>query len=348
MSAGAAEAGAPRILTVRTRHGLWRLGVRALVVRTIMVVVLLALGAVALTSGTYQLDLSQVIAAISGGGEDNVRKLVVDWRLPRVLFAVLAGVALGVSGAIFQSLTRNPLGSPDVIGFDAGSYTGALVVMLLLGSSSYLLIATGAAAGGILTAMLVYLLAYRGGIQGFRFIIVGIGVSAFLVGVNSYVLISTGAQEARAAVSWGFGSFSALGYEQLIPFAVILAVVVPLVASARRGFAQLELGDDAARALGVRIESTRLSMTVLGVALTALVTAAAGPIAFVALVAPQVARRLVRSPGSDMSSAGLLGAVLLLGADLIGQRMNITVGLVTVVLGGGYFAWLLIREGFRR
>ena len=345
---GAAIDEGPGMLSLRVGDVLWRLEVRTLVIRLLLVVLLIALSVATLMVGTFQLDFSQVLSALTGGAEDNIRKLVVEWRLPRLLFAVLGGVALGVSGAIFQSLTRNPLGSPDVIGFDAGSYTGALVMMLLLGSTSYVLIATGAVVGGVLTALLVYLLAYRGGIQGFRFIIVGIGVSAFLVGINSYLLISTGAQQARAAVAWGFGSFSALGYEQLLPFALALVVILPLVALTRRGFAQLELGDDAAKALGVRVERQRLTMTVLGVALTAVVTAAAGPIAFVALVAPQVARRLVRSPGLDLSSAAIVGAVLLLAADFIGQRINITVGLVTVVLGGGYFAWLLIREGFRR
>ncbi|WP_334147487.1 FecCD family ABC transporter permease [Microbacterium sp.] len=339
---------APRMLSLRLGGGIWRLELRTLVIRIVLLVLLLALGVAALMIGTYQLDTSQVLAALSGGGEGTIRKLVLEWRLPRVLFAVLGGLALGISGAIFQSLTRNPLGSPDVIGFDAGSYTGALIVMLVLGSVSYAVIATGAVLGGVVTALLVYLLAYRRGIQGFRFIIVGIGVSAFLVGINSYLLISTGIQEARAAVAWGFGSFSGLGYEQLLPFVLVLLVILPLVMFARRGFAQLELGDDAAKAVGVDVECTRLAMTVLGVALTAIVTAAAGPIAFVALVAPQVARRLVRAPGLDLVSAGITGALLLLSADFIGQRIDITVGLVTVVVGGGYFAWLLIREGFRR
>ncbi|WP_449407839.1 FecCD family ABC transporter permease [Microbacterium maritypicum] len=338
----------PRLIAVRIGTAIWRVERRTVLFRCLLAVLVLLLGVAALTIGTFSLDLSQVVSALGGGGEESVRKLVVDWRLPRVLFAVLGGAALGVSGAIFQSLTRNPLGSPDVIGFDAGSYTGALIVMLVVGSVSYSFIAAGAVLGGVVTALVVYVLAYRRGIQGFRFIIVGIGVSAFLVGINGYLLISTGAQEARAAVAWGFGSFSALGWTQLVPFALVLAVILPLVAAARRPFAQLELGDDAAKALGIGVERTRLVMTVLGVALTAVVTAAAGPIAFVALVAPQVARRLVRAPGLDLTSAGIMGALLLLASDFIGQRIDITVGLVTVVLGGGYFAWLLIREGLRR
>lgn len=339
---------APRVGNWRRGDVVWRIEMRTLLVRAAAVVALIVVAMIALSIGTYQLELAQVLSALTGGGEDPARKLVLEWRLPRVLFAVLGGVALGVSGAIFQSLTRNPLGSPDVIGFDAGSYSGALVVMLVLGGTTYAAVATGAVLGGAVTALVVYLLAYRRGVQGFRFIIVGIGVSAFLVGINNYLLISTGEQQARAAVAWGFGSLSALGLEQLLPFSLVLLVLFPLIAVSRGDFAQLELGDDAAKALGVRVERSRLTMTVLGVGLTALVTAAAGPIAFIALVAPQLARRLMRSPGLDLTSAGILGALLLLMADVVGQRIQVTVGLVTVVLGGGYFAWLLIREGLRR
>lgn len=339
---------APRMVIWRRGDVVRHVERRTLIARSAAIAALIVVAVIALMIGTYQLDIVQVLSALSGGGEDPARKLVLEWRLPRVLFAVLAGIALGVSGAIFQSLTRNPLGSPDVIGFDAGSYSGALFVMLVLGGTAYGAVATGAVLGGALTALVVYVLAYRRGVQGFRFIIVGIGVSAFLVGINNYLLISTGQQQARAAVAWGFGSLSALGLEQLLPFSLVLLVLFPLVAISRRGFAQLELGDDAAQALGVQVERSRLTMTLLGVALTALVTASAGPIAFIALVAPQLAKRLVRSPGLDLTSAGILGALLLLIADVVGQRVQVTVGLVTVVLGGGYFAWLLIREGSRR
>lgn len=321
---------------------------RTMLVRAILVVLALALAIVGVTTGTYSLSLDELGQALVGEGREAVVRMVWEWRLPRILFALLGGIALAVSGGIFQSLTRNPLGSPDVIGFDAGAYTGALLVMLVLGSTSYGLLAVGAVAGGAITALAVYLLAWRKGVQGFRFIIVGIGLAAFLTGINNYLLIRTGTEAARAAVSWGFGSFNSLGFTQFWPFAAGVVVLLVLVGFRATSFSQLELGDDAASALGIRVERSRFVMTLLGVGLTAAVTAAAGPIAFVALVAPQVARRLTRGRGLDLPTAALTGAVLLAIADFVGQRMEISVGLVTVVLGGGYFLWLLISEGRRR
>jgi len=331
----------------RGRHSL-RLPARTLLVRGILVLLALALAVVGVTTGTYVLSLDELGQALVGDGREAIVRMVWEWRLPRVLFALVGGVALAVSGSIFQSLTRNPLGSPDVIGFDAGAYTGALLIMLVLGSTSYALLAVGAVVGGALTALAVYLLAWRNGIQGFRFIIVGIGLAAFLTAINNYLLIRTGAEEARSAVSWGFGSFASLGFAQFWPFALGVAVLLVLVASRATAFGQLELGDDAASALGVNLERTRFVMVLLGVSLTAAVTAAAGPIAFLALVAPQLARRITRARGLDIPSSALTGGVLLLAADLVGQRIDISVGLVTVVLGGGYFLWLLINEGRRR
>jgi len=325
-----------------------RVPARTILVRGILVVLAFGLAVVGVAAGTYVLSLEEFGQALVGDGREAIVRMVWEWRLPRVLFAFVGGIALAVSGSIFQSLTRNPLGSPDVIGFDAGAYTGALLVMLVLGSTSYGLLAVGAVVGGALTALGVYVLAWRNGIQGFRFIVVGIGLAAFLTGINNYLLIRTGAEEARSAVSWGFGSFASLGFAQFWPFAVVVAVLLLLVASRATSFGQLELGDDAASALGVPLERTRFVMVLLGVALTAVVTAAAGPIAFLALVAPQLARRLTRARGLDIPSSALTGGVLLLSADLVGQRAEISVGLVTVVLGGGYFLWLLINEGRRR
>jgi len=343
----AVDFGGRMLVWRRGAHSL-RLPRRTLVVRIVLGVLCGVLGVVGVTTGTYVLSLDELAQVLVGEGREAVVRMVWEWRLPRVMFALVGGSALAVSGGIFQSLTRNPLGSPDVIGFDAGAYTGALLVILVLGSSSYAVLAVGAVIGGALAALAVYLLAWRKGVQGFRFIIVGIGLAAFLTGINNYLLIRTGAEQAKAAVSWGFGSFASLGFTQFWPFAAAVLVLLILVATRSSGFGQLELGDDAASALGIDVERTRFVMTLLGVGLTAVVTAAAGPIAFVALVAPQVARRLTRARGLDLPSAALTGAVLLLVADLIGQRIEISVGLVTIVLGGGYFLWLLINEGRRR
>ncbi|MBN8931430.1 MAG: iron chelate uptake ABC transporter family permease subunit, partial [Rhizobium pusense] len=303
--------------------------------------------AISLTSGKYPIALIDVLGALMGQGDDMVRMVVVEWRLPRVALAFLLGAALAMSGAIFQSLTRNPLGSPDIIGFSAGSYTGALVVILLL-SGGYYETAAGALIGGIVTAMAVYLLAYRRGVQGFRLIVVGIGVAAMLSAFNAWMIREADLQVAMSAAIWGAGSLNGLGFEQLVPVTIVLCIVTPLVLLLSRPMRQLEMGDDAARASGVNANRTRLLLMILGVALTAIVTAAAGPISFIALAAPQIARRLTRSAGVALIPSALSGGLLLLTADWAAQHalgVQLPVGVMTVSIGGLYFIWLLIREG---
>lgn len=336
-----------RTLVVRRPAVSFRVSRRTVLVVVGLLIALAAISLVTLAVGTFQLTLGEVLQALVGQGDKAARMVVFEWRLPRLLFAIGCGIALALGGAIFQSITRNPLGSPDVIGFDAGAYTGALLVMLVAGSGSYLAVAGGAVAGGLATAAVVYVLAYRGGVQGFRLIVVGIGVSAMLYSVNSYLILSVDTQRALLAAQWNAGSLNALGYTQLLPFAVALVLLLPVVAMVAPSLAQNELGDDAARALGSNAERTRLVASVVAVALTALVTAAAGPIAFIALVAPQVSKRLTRSPGLGLTASALTGAVLLAASDFVAQRIALPVGLVTVSVGGCYLIWLLIRE-YRR
>ena len=261
-----------------------RLHRRSLLIGVILTVLILLIGLACLMSGSYPIPLPDALDALRGQGEDMVRMIVVEWRLPRVLLAILLGAALGMSGAIFQSLTRNPLGSPDIIGFAAGSYTGALIVILLL-SGGYYEIAAGALIGGILTAFAVYALAWRHGAQGFRLIIVGTGISAMLSAFNGWMIKAADLNVAMAAAIWGAGSLNGLGFDQLLPVAIVLAIIIPLTMLLARPMRQLEMGDDAARASGVHASRTRLLLMILGVALTATVTAAAGPIAFIALAA---------------------------------------------------------------
>lgn len=324
-----------------------RLDRRAIVIVAALIVVLLVVSVATLAIGTYQLTVGEVVSALFGQGESRVRLIVVEWRLPRLLLAIGCGIALAISGAIFQSITRNPLGSPDVIGLDAGAYTGALVVMLVIGSGSYSLIAAGSVIGGLATAAVVYLLAYRGGVEGFRLIIVGIGVGALLASFNTYFLLIVDVNQAIVAASWGAGSLNALGWDQLGPFSLVLLALLPFVVALAPGLSQGELGDDAAQALGSNVERTRLFSTIVAVALTALVTAAAGPISFIALVAPQLAKRMTGLPGLGLVASAAVGATLLATADFIAQRIALPVGLVTVSAGGCYLIWLLVRE-YRR
>jgi len=327
-----------------------RFSVRPALVCAVLVLAALAVAVLALGTGEFTLTPTEVVRALAGEGTRAARLVVVEWRLPRVLLALLIGAALGLAGAVFQALTRNPLGSPDVIGFNTGAYTGVLVVTVFVGNGYYL-VAAGALIGGLGTAMVVYLLAFKRGVQGFRLIIVGIAISAMLGSANQWFIIKVDLQAAFAAAIWGQGSLNGLGWAQVTPVAVIVGVLcVALIAYGPR-LSLLEMGEDAAAALGVRVEATRLGYLVLGVALTAVATAAAGPISFVALAAPQLAQRLTRTPGIALVPSAAMGAFLLMLSDWLAQRVfaptQLPVGIVTVSVGGIYFVWLLVRQARR-
>jgi len=337
-----------RVLVFRRGRLSGRWSRRSAVVGTILGVTALSLTIVAVSIGTYPLSLAQIASALIGTADAQTTLLVTGWRLPRALIALACGVALALSGAIFQSLTRNPLGSPDIIGFSSGSYTGAVVMMLAVGSTRYLDVAAASLVGGCATAIVVYVLATRNGsAQPFRLIIMGIGVGALLSSLNSALMLFVDVDTAMLAAVWAAGSLNGLGYEQLVPLAGVLAILVVALAILAPSIGQLESGDDAARGVGVRANAVRSASVVVGVALTALVTAAAGPISFVALAAPQIARRLTRSPGLNLTSSALVGASVLLASDILAQRLGFPVGVVTAALGGAYLAWLLATE-FRR
>ena len=320
---------------------------RSLAVTAILLVLALAAGVLALGTGDLVVPPADVVKALVGQGDGVSHLVVVEWRLPRVLLALLLGVALGLSGAIFQALTRNPLGSPDVIGFNTGAYTGVLVVIVFFGNGYYLT-AAGALIGGLVTAASVYLFAYQRGIQGFRLIIVGIAVSAVLSSVNEWFQIKVKLQTAVAASIWGQGSLNGLSWQQVTPVVTLLAVLTATLLAAGPRLQLLELGDEVATGLGVRVEATRLAYLGIGVALIALATAAAGPIAFVALAAPQLAQRLTRSAGMALGPAAAMGALLLIVSDWVAQHVfaptQLPVGVVTVTIGGAYFAWMLARQ----
>jgi iron complex transport system permease protein len=341
-----------RVLPVRLAGGRFsrRIGLRALLVTVALVLVALAIGVVSLATGDFVVPVGQVLAAIVGEASPRAELVVMDWRMPRVLLALLLGAALGAAGAIFQSLTRNPLGSPDILGLDVGAYTGALLV-IMAGVTAPGPVAVASLTGGLLTALVVYLLAYRRGFQGFRLIIVGIAVSAMLAALNTWLILSADLYLAIAAAAWGAGSLNGAGWAQVGPTAaVLLGVGLALVVLARPLHAA-GLGDDAARALGVRLGAARLALVVVGVALTATATAVAGPIAFVALAAPQLARRLTGSAGVTLTGAAAMGMCLLAASDFVAQHAfaptQLPVGLVTVCLGGMYLVWLLIRQARR-
>ncbi|GAS94982.1 ferric enterobactin ABC transporter, permease protein FepG [Mycolicibacterium canariasense] len=307
----------------------------------------LILAVLALGVGEYPVSPAEVIDVLTGREQGFVSVLVLQWRMPRIVLALVIGAALGMSGAIFQALTRNPLGSPDVIGFNFGAYTGALVAIGAFGGGYYLT-ALGGVIGGLLTAVVVYLLAYRQGVAGFRLIIVGIGVGAMLSSLNQWIILKIKLHQAITAAIWQQGTLSGLHWEQAIPVLVCVAIVIAILVPIGPQLPILQMGDDAAGGLGVRPERARVAYFGVGVLLIAVATAAAGPISFVALAAPQLARRVAGTPGVGLVSSAVMGAFLLLSSDLLALRIfapaELPVGAVTVVAGGVYLIWLLVVQ----
>lgn len=309
----------------------------------------LALFVVAVATGEFAVPLGDVASALLGDGDAGTAFIVRELRLPRAVCAALVGTALGISGAIFQTLTRNPLGSPDFVGFSHGSAAGALVVITVMDGAG-VAVSAGALAGGAITAVLVYVLAVqRGSASGYRMILTGIAIGALAVAVINYLLSRARVEDAQEATRWLLGSLSNRGWEDVVPLAIALAVLTPAILAAGRPLRALELGDDAAHGLGVRVERARLGLVALSVALVSFASVAVGPIVFVALTAPQIARRLARTAEPALACSALMGALLVLAGDVAAQRLvpdtPLPVGVMTAAFGGLYLALLLARRG---
>jgi len=318
---------------------------RTLVVCGVLLALTVVVGVLSLSTGDYPVPLSGVVDSLLGRGTSAESFIVVSLRLPRLTAGLLIGAALGMSGSVFQSLSRNPLGSPDIIGFTSGAAAGA-VVEITVHHGGQNQVAAAALAGGLITALVVYLLSLKGGrVAGYRLVLVGIGVSAVLTSVTSYLLTRASLYDAQSAAVWLVGSLNGLGWNVVTPLAIALLVLTPVVVAAGRTLGWIEMGDDAAKSLGVPVERTRLLLVVVGTALAAAATAAAGPIAFVALAAPQLCRRLTRSSGALVVPSAFMGALLLCSSDFAAQRVipstELPVGIATGVIGGAYLCWLL-------
>ncbi|MGX4693042.1 FecCD family ABC transporter permease [Streptomyces sp. JNUCC 63] len=341
--------GTPRtVRAVRTPGGLsFRLDGRACTVVGLLLAAALAAGVVLIGTGDFPMSASDVLGTLVGRGSQGQEFIVRELRLPRVLVGLLVGACLGLGGALFQSISRNPLGSPDVLGLSQGATAGALVVIVLF-SGSATAVTLGALVGGLVTGLALHLLAWKQGVHGYRLVLVGIGVSAVVTAVNGYLITKADFVDASRAVVWMTGSLNGRDWTQVRPLLALCAVLVPLVLTQARGLRMLEMGDDVSYALGVRVERVRLLLMGSAVLLVAAATAAAGPVSFVALTAPQLARRLTRSPGPNLVPSLCMGAALLVTADWASQRAfgadQLPVGVVTGVLGGVYLLWLLVTE----
>jgi iron complex transport system permease protein len=336
------------LVVVRSR----RLGIstrvhaRAVAVTVVVLAVGTGVFAWSLSVGDFPIPISDVLASVVGLGSEDGDFIVRTLRLPRGLTALLVGAAFGLSGAIFQRIARNPLASPDIIGINAGAAAAAVFVIVMWKGTS-LQVTFGALAGSTITATAIYLLAYKRGVTGYRLVLVGIGITAMLGSITSYLLTRAEIFEAQRAVVWLTGSLNARGWDHVRPVTAALLILVPVTIGLARHLRLLEMGDDTAKGLGTRVEASRAALLLVGVALAAVATASAGPVAFVALVAPQIARRLTGGRTVALLPAAACGALLLVASDLLARRLfaptELPVGVFTAILGAPYLLYLLAR-----
>ncbi|GAA2721660.1 FecCD family ABC transporter permease [Cellulomonas aerilata] len=319
---------------------------RAVVGVAVLVVALLVGAVLSLTAGRLGVPIGDLPSALAGTGSRAQTTVLTALRLPRLGVAVAAGAALGAAGAVFQSVTRNPLGSPDVIGLGAGAAAGAAAAALVW--PGVVPVAVGALIGSVLATVAVVAGAGGGATAPLRMVVVGIGVAAMALAFVQYALSRARLADAQQVDAWLHGGLDGRRVADVTLVAVALVVLLPLALALSPRLQLLEMGDDAATGLGVRPGRTRAAAVVVGVLLTTAAVTASGPITFVALAAPQIARRLLRSTGPGMAAAALTGATLLVLADVVAQNLplpvRLPVGIVTAALGGVYLAALLVRE----
>lgn len=319
---------------------------RRLVVTTVLALAVAVIYAVSLMVGQTFYSPAEVWGVMTGQLVPGASFTVGELRLPRSTVGLLAGACFGIGGAVFQTMLRNPLASPDIIGINAGASAAAVVGIVFL-SLDQTPVAVLATVGALVTALTIYLLAFKDGGAGARFILIGIGVAAIFNSVVSYVLSRAAEWDLQAAMRWITGNLNGASWNEAVPLAVAVAIGVPVILWLTRDLELMRLGDDTAAALGVPVERRRIMLIIAAVALLAFATAAAGPISFVAFLAGPIAARMLGPVGSPVLAAGLFGALLVLVADFVGQYLlglRLPVGVVTGVLGAPYLIILLIRS----
>ena len=287
-----------------------------------------------------------VIRVILGQDVAGASYTVGRLRLPRAVLAIAAGLSFGIAGVTFQTMLRNPLASPDIIGISAGASTAAAFAIVTLGLGATQ-VSIFAIVSGLVVALVVYVLSFKDGVVGTRLILIGIGIAAMLDSVTAYILSRAAQWDLQEATRWLTGSINGTTWSAVVPVLIALVVLSPILLGQSRNLAVTQLGDDMAPALGVRVGRTRLIVIVAAVGLIAFATAAAGPIAFVAFLSGPIAARIVGDAGSLLIPSALVGALLVLVADFVGQYALGTrypVGIVTGVLGAPYLIYLIIRS----
>ncbi|ROO85547.1 iron complex transport system permease protein [Actinocorallia herbida] len=314
-----------------------------------LAVVIAALAVLGLTIGKASVSPPEVFSALIGRADAMTRFVILELRMPRMVTALLAGACLGLSGAVLQSILRNPLASPDIIGVTNSASAAGVIGLILLGISG-LALSGIVLAGTVAATAVVYLLSWRRAAH--QLVIVGIGVSAVCASVVSYVFTRSDIRDAQEALVWINGSLGRSGWDTALTLAVCAAALLPASLAFGRRLTVLELGDDPAAALGVKVGRTRTLMLGLAAALAAAAVAVVGPVPFVALVSAPIARRLTATGSVALLPSALIGAAVLLASDLVAQfaipDVPLPAGVVTGVVGAPYLLWILVRSGLRR
>ncbi len=321
--------------------------------RTITLLLLLAasllLSLVSLSLGSIRVPLPEVIQSLFGGGEQQFAMIIMQFRLPRVLAALLVGAALAVAGALLQGIIRNPLASPDVLGVTGGASVSVVAFMTLAAGMSIHLIPFVAIAGAGITAALNYVLAWRRGVSPYRLVMIGIGISTATAALTTFLLISGPAYLAPQVLNWTTGSLYGTNWTYIGMLWPWIALFLPLALLFARELDVQALGEETALGLGSRLQRSRLLMLAISVALAGAAVGVAGSLSFIGLIAPHMARRLVgHSYRAVLPAAALCGAILLVAADLAGrllfQPLDIPAGVFTAGIGAPFFMYLLMRR----
>lgn len=319
----------------------------------VVALVLLCFGLVvaSIMVGEYVLPVRDVIATLLGGGDPADRFVIMDLRAPRAATALVVGCALGAAGAITQSVARNPLASPDILGVTAGATAAAVAATVVSGAGVGAFIVTAglplvAVGGAVVSTTLVCVLAWRGGIEGYRLVLVGLGVNAGASAITSWLLVRAELSDLNAALIWMTGSLNRASFQIAGPVALVVALCLVASVLSARWLSILCFDPRIVVGLGVRRSGAQLLQIALAVVLAAAATAAAGPVPFVAFVAPQIAWRALDSQGPPPLAAGLVGACIVLASDLAARALpvDLPVGVVTSVVGAPFLLWLLLRR----
>lgn len=337
--------------TLRGRRFSFKIDLRSVLVFLVLLGVALAGIVINVGVGEYPISPPDVIRTILGFEveDGNFGFIVNTLRLPRALVAFLVGLALALSGAILQGLTRNPLAAPDIIGINAGAGLAAVSLIVAFPSVSSAYVPPAAFVGAVTVAALLYVIAWRGNSSPIRLILIGIGLGAIASACTTFMIVFGDIYEVSQALVWLTGSVYGRSWDEIVSFLPWLVVFVPIVLLYSRHLNALGLGDEVATGLGSRVERERGLLILCSVALAASAVATAGTIGFVAFIAPHIARRLVGpNHGGLLPVSGAVGGVIVVLSDLLGRTIfapiEIPAGIITSIIGAPFFLYLLYRS----